>query len=261
MPSLNSVVALTRIGFASRGVMYLIIGYLALRSGRTEDGAGALRTLEGGSGALLLWVMALGFFAYGVWRLSEAAFDTGGHGSDAKGKAARAGGAISGLVHFGLGILAIKLALGSGGGGGDGARSGAAKALEWPFGEVALFVVAAGLLLTGAFQLIKAYKGDFLRDLAPKASRRPWVQWMGRAGYAARGVVFLVMAWFLFKAGLESDAGEAGGMGAALSAFPKTARQLVAFGLLLFGLFSLVEARFRRINDPRLIDRLKDAAA
>lgn len=261
MPSLNSVVGLTRIGFAARGIMYLIIGYLALRSGRTEDGAGALDALSEGSGAVLLWVMAAGFFAYGFWRLSEAWVDSEGHGSDAKGKVARFGGAISGLVHFGLGYLAIKLASGSGGGGGDGARSGAAKALELPLGEIALFIVAAGLFATGAVQLVKAAKADFLHQLAPEAAGQTWVKWMGRAGYAARGLIFLMMAWFLFQAGLNSDPGEAGGMAAALDSFPGTARKAVAAGLLLFGLFSLVEARFRRINDPRVLDRLKAAAS
>jgi hypothetical protein len=257
MPSLNSVVGLTRIGFASRGVMYLIIGYLALRSGRTEDGAGALATLSSGSGQNLLYLMALGFCAYGVWRLSEAAVDSEGHGSDAKGKAVRAGGVISGLIHFGLAYLALKLASGNGGGGGDAAQSGAATALDLPFGGAMLMLVAAGLALTGAFQLIKAFKGDFLRQLDPQAASQAWVKWLGRAGYAARGVVFLAMGWFLFQAAAQSDAGEAGGMAAALDAFPSTLATAVAAGLLLFGLFSFVEARFRRINDPRVIDRLK----
>ncbi|HEY0086168.1 MAG TPA: DUF1206 domain-containing protein [Allosphingosinicella sp.] len=257
MPSLNSVVGLTRIGFASRGVMYLIIGYLALRSGRTEDGAGALKVLSSGSGQILLYLMALGFCAYGVWRLSEAAVDSEGHGSDAKGKAVRAGGVISGLIHFGLAYLALKLASGNGGGGGDAAQSGAATALELPLGGAMLMLVAAGLALTGAFQLIKAFKGDFLRQLDPEAASRAWVKWLGRAGYAARGVVFLAMGWFLFQAAAHSDAGEAGGMAAALDAFPSTLAAAVAAGLLLFGLFSFVEARFRRINDPRVLDRLK----
>jgi hypothetical protein len=257
MFSANAVTTLTRIGFASRGIMYLIIGYLALRTGRTEDGAGALQALSSGSGKALLYLMALGFSAYGFWRLSEAAVDSEAHGSDAKGWTVRAGGAVSGFIHFGLGLLAFKLAQGSGGGGGDSARTGAATALDLPFGGVALMLVAAAVLLTGGFQLIKATKGDFLRHLDPQAARQDWVKWLGRAGYAARGVVFVAIAWFLFQAAAQDNAEEAGGMAAALDAFPDALSTAVAAGLVLFGLFSLVEARFRRINDPRVLDLLK----
>jgi hypothetical protein len=261
MFSVNAVTTLTRVGFASRGIMYLIIGYLALRTGRTEDGAGALAALSSGSGQILLYLMALGFWAYGFWRLSEAAVDSEGHGSDAKGKAVRAGGAVSGFIHFGLGLLALKLAQGSGGGGGDSTQTGAATALDLPFGGVALMLVAAAVLLTGGFQLIKAVKGDFLKHLDPQAARQDWVKWLGRAGYAARGVVFIAIAWFLFQAAAQEDASEAGGMAAALDAFPEALGTAVAAGLLLFGLFSFVEARFRRINDPRVLERLKGKLA
>ncbi|HEX9953783.1 MAG TPA: DUF1206 domain-containing protein [Allosphingosinicella sp.] len=257
MPSVNAVENLTRVGFASRGIMYLTIGYLALKSGRTEDGAGALAVLSSGSGEILLYLMALGFAAYGFWRVSEAVVDSEGHGSDAKGKAVRAGGAISGLIHFGLAFLALKLAGGSGAGGGDSAQSGAATALDLPGGGALLMIAAAGLLLTGLFQLVKAAKGGFLRQLDQEAAQQTWVKWLGRAGYAARGVVFVTMGWFLFQAAVEADAGEAGGMAAALDSFPETLAMAVAFGLLLFGLFSFVEARFRRINDARVLDRLK----
>ncbi|HEY7810118.1 MAG TPA: DUF1206 domain-containing protein [Allosphingosinicella sp.] len=264
MPSVNAVENLTRVGFASRGIMYLTIGYLALKSGRTEDGAGALAVLSSGSGEILLYLMALGFAAYGFWRISEAFVDSEGHGSDAKGKAVRAGGAVSGLIHFGLCFLALKLASGSGGGGGgggDSAQSGAATALDLPLGGALLMIAAAGLLLTGLFQLVKAAKGGFLRQLDPQAAKQTWVKWLGRLGYAARGVVFVTMGWFLFQAAVEADAGEAGGMAAALDSFPDTLAMAVALGLLLFGLFSFVEARFRRINDAKVLDRLKAKVA
>jgi hypothetical protein len=257
-----SFTAATRLGFAARGVMYLVIGYLALRSGRSEDGSGALGFLSGGPAAPLLFAMAAGFFAYGLWRVSEAMIDSEGHGTDLKGSAARAGGAVSGLIHLGLGILAVKLASGSGGGGGSGgadARQTTADALAMPGGELLVLIAAAALGAVGAFQLGRAWAGGFLKHLGGEAARADWVRWLGRAGYGARGIVFLLMGWFLLRAGIGSDAAEAGGMGEALASLPDLVRKVVAAGLFLFGLFSFVEARYRRINDPRVLDRLAGA--
>lgn len=248
--------SLSRAGFAARGIMYGLIGFLALRSGRTEDGAGALEYLASGSGRLLVGLMALGFFGYALWRSSEAIADTEGHGGGAKGMIVRGGGGVSALVHLGLGIFALSLAAGSGGGSQGSSREGAAAALSFPGGATLLIAVAAALAATGLYQLIKAWRGDFLRFLDPEAARRPWVGWFGRAGYAARGVVFLIMAWFLFEAGRDSQAAQAAGMGEALGSLPPRLQLLVAAGLLLFGLFSLVEARHRRINDPKVLERL-----
>lgn len=263
MLSVSGFETFTRIGFAARGLMYVVIGYVALQSGRTEDGAGALKLLSGGSGSLLMWLMAAGFVAYGLWRLSEALIDTEGHGSDAGGVAARLGGAASGIVHLGLAFYAAKLASGTGGGGGaagGGTDSGARTALDLPAGELILYAAAAALLATGAVQLVKAAKLQFLRRLDGAAARQGWVRAIGRAGYAARGLVFLTIAWFFWKAASSSSAGPAGGMSQALDAFPPELRLLVAGGLLLFGLFSFVEARYRRINDPHVIERLKGVA-
>jgi hypothetical protein len=176
--------------------------------------------------------------------------------------AARAGGAVSGLIHLGLSFTAATLAFGQGNGGdgGDGAQQGAASALSFPGGGVALTLAAVALILTGVYQLVKAARGDFLRHLDQKAARQAWVNWVGRAGYAARGIVFLIMGWFLWKAARSSDASEAADMGSALGSLPPTLQMMVAAGLLLFGVFSIVEAVYRRINDPQVIERLKAAA-
>lgn len=261
MPTANSIELLTRMGFAARGVMYILIGYLALRLGRTEDGAGALEWLDSGGGRIVLIVMAVGFLAYAIWRLSEAAIDSEGHGGDAKGIAVRLGGAVSGILHLSFAWLALTMGMGGSGQQGDAAERGASTALTFPGGEAAIAVAAAVLLATGAYQLIKAIKLSFLKHIDPAVAGKPWIAWLGRAGYLARGVVFVVMAHFLWRAGRQSDAEAAGGMDQAMDAMPASLRILVAAGLLMFGVFSLVEARYRRINDPDVLNRLKRTAA
>lgn len=253
---------LARVGFAARGVMYCTIGYLALRMGRSEDGTGALAVLDSGAGRFLVAVMAAGFLGYALWRLSEAWIDSEGNGSDAKGIAIRAGGVVSGLVHLGLSFYAVRLAIGaSGGGGGSGgnAQQGAAAALQLPAGGVLLILGGVALAATGLLQLMKAAKRDFLQHLDLAARRHRWVGLVGSAGYAARGLVFCVIGIFLFEAGRSARASEAGGMAEALNWFSAPVQALVAAGLLLFGLFSLVEARYRRINDAGVRERLSRA--
>ena len=256
MLSTGKMETLTRIGFAARGLMYFTIGFVALRSGRAEDSAGALEQLSG-AGRPLLLLMALGFVAYAIWRLSEAIIDSEGHGDDAKGLAVRAGGAVSGLLHVGLALVALRLGTSRPSGAGNGEQEGAATALSLPGGQWLLGLVAVILLVVGAYQLIKAVRGDFLKHLAPEAARQDWVKWAGRGGYAARGIVFLMIGLFAFRAASAGDSGEAGGMEAALAALPEALFVAVAIGFILFGAFSLVEARYRRINDPKVLDRMK----
>ena len=258
----SAMETLTRIGFAARGLMYLTIGWLALSRGQAEDNQGAIAKLSEGGGSPLLVVMALGFTGYAVWRLSEALVDSEGHGHDPKGLAVRVGGGVSGIVHLLFALFALRLGLGwsSGSGGGGGTEQGAAMAMRLPGGTLLLVVAAAALAGTGLFQLVKAWRADFLKHFSPDVANKPWVQWSGRLGYAARGLVFLVLGWFALTAARSGNAGEAQGPDAALASLPGALFIVVALGFVLFGVFSFIEARYRRITDPKVLDRLKGQA-
>lgn len=241
---------LTRLGFAARGLLYLMIGWLALRSGRTEDSDGILDYLDSGAGRPLLAGIAAGFFAYAAWRLYDAWTDGGSHGDDAKGRAVRAAGAVSGLVHLAVGLAALLHLVGARSGGGDTGEQGAATALALPGGSLWLVLIAAILLVAGAAQLGKAWTRRFLRHLDCPAAARRWIGRLGSAGFLARGIVFLVVAGLFWSAARHESASAAGGLADALAAMPERLRAAVAAGLMLFGLFSLAEARFRRIATP-----------
>ena len=113
--------------------------------------------------------------------------------------------------------------------------------------------------MTGLLQIIKSVRAGFLKHLDQRAARKAWIKATGRAGYAARGVVFLIMASFFWQSARQADASEAGGMGSALASLPPTLQLIVAAGLLLFGVFSIVEAIYRRITDPHVVARLGGA--
>lgn len=241
---------LTRLGFAARGLLYLVIAYLIIRTGRTEDVSGALSYLGEGGGRVLLIVMAAGLIGYGLWRLSDAAFNIERHGSDKKGMAQRLGALGSGLIHLFLAWQAISLLRGaSRSSGGNGAEQGAQTALQLPGGALMLLIAGVVLLGVGGFQLVKAAKCSFCDNLDPRVANEPWVKWAGRLGYAARGIVFLISGFFLLGAGLQSQASEAGGMEQALSWLSNPWDVIVAVGLAAFGVFSLIEARYRVLHD------------
>lgn len=241
----------TRIGFVARGLLYTTIGLLVLRSGRTEDPQGAIEALGTGGGRWLLALMAFGFFAYGLWRLAEAAFgmESGGE-DDAETTGKRAAAGVSGALHLLLGWQTIRLWQGSGASQGSGPQEQASGVLGLPGGPVLLGIVALALVGGGLYQLYEAYRAKFLQRLAEGAGQMEWVQWLGRAGYAARGVVFLLCGYFLGKAALGANASEAGGMDQALDWLSSPTDLIVATGLFLFGLYSLVEARYRRVLRP-----------
>jgi hypothetical protein len=240
---------LTRIGFAARGLLYLVIAYLIVKAGRAEDPSGALGVLAQGAGQWLLILMTAGFVAYGLWRLSDAAFNVEGHEGGGKGLRERLGAGASGIVHLFLAWQAVRLIQGAASGGGGGTEGRAQTALSLPGGQ--LMLVVAGLVLVGVglFQFVKAYKFSFCKHLDSRVANEPWVRWSGRGGYAARGAVFLISGFFLAQAGLQEQASEAGGMAEALAWLTSPWDVLVATGLALFGIFSLIEARYRIIHD------------
>lgn len=252
---------LTRIGFAARGLLYLLVGYLALRLGRAEDAGGALGWLGGRAGGPVVAALALGFAAYGIWRLVDAVFDTQAKGRKLKGIVGRLAGATSGIIHLGLAFSAAKLALGGGSGGdsSDTAESGATTAMSLPGGETLLMTAAAILAIAGIAQLAIAVRRRFLKHLAGEAQRRWWVIAAGAGGHAARGIIFLAAAWLALRAGLDHRPEEAGALADALRTLPDGLYGAVAAGLCLFGVYSLIEARYRIIPDPQVERRVADA--
>ena len=258
MDASAQLTTLTRIGFATRGLLYIVIAVLVIRTGRAEDTSGALEYLGQGGGQLLLGVMAAGLLAYGVWRLADTVFNIERHASDRKGATERGGAAVSGLVHLVLAWQAVRLIQGVASTG-DGTRQGTQAALDLPGGATLVMLAGFVLIGVGLFQLVKAVKASFLRHLDARAARHPAVQWSGRAGYAARGFVFMITGYCLLLAGFTDEASEAGGTSQALAWLTDPWDVLVAVGLFGFGAFSLVEARYRRLHDVPVDDVVQKA--
>jgi hypothetical protein len=238
---------LTRLGFLARGLLYIVIALLVLGTGRTEDLTGALQYVGKGSGRILLIVVAAGMATYGLWRIADAALGMENRGNDGKAYRKRAAAGFIGCIYLYLSYKAVRVLLGEHVD--SGTQQQADKALDLPGGEWVLGIAAAVMLTAGLNQLRKAWKRKFMERLNPEA-QHPLVEWLGRIGYSARGVIFMAVAYLLARAALEHSASKVGGMEQALDALHGPVEYGVALGLMLFGAFSLAEARYRRIHKP-----------
>lgn len=250
--------SLCRVGFLGRGLLYILIAWLVLGTGRTEDLTGALAYLNEGSGRLLLLGIGVGMLAYGLWRLADAAFGMENPGDGGKARSKRAAAGLIGVIYLYLSYKAAALLLA-----GQQATSSpeqqADTVLDLPGGGVILGIAALILLVAGAYQIKTAFSCGFLRRLDSRATA-PLVKWLGRTGYAARGVIFLMVGVMIGRAALDGRSDEAGGMEQALDFLSGPLLYAVALGLLLFGVFSIIEAVFRRIHEPP-IEEIRDLGA
>lgn len=240
---------LARLGFAARGFLYILIAALVILTGETKDLTGALKYVGHGIGKALLAVLAIGMAGYGIWRLCDATFGMESGHDRWKAGAKRVGAAASGVIYCVLAFKAARIIVAQPPSGNE-TQNDAAQALHMWGGELLLFAAAAILAGAGLVQLYKAALATFLRHLDSDAARPWWVQWLGRIGYGARGIIFLTIGYMLFRSGLDRSAAEAGNLGSAMDWLSEPVRQLVAAGLLVFGLFSILEAAYRPIRKP-----------
>ncbi len=248
---------LVRVGYFSRAILYSVLGLITLTSAsRIAEGTnGVFLAIEDyPAGIAILWLMVVGLTAYALFRFTSTFFDIENNGSDAKGWAKRIGHAGSGIGHLALAFSAYKFASsegsGDGGGSGGGAQEMASGVLSAEFGGVVLGILGLAFFATSFFQFKKGVTGEFMHRIssaAPDATR-----WVGGAGYLARGVVYAVIGWSLFQAGfLSAGSDQVKTLGDAVASLADKGFgfTLVAIGLLMFGLFSLVLARYRIIPE------------
>ena len=240
---------LTRLGFAARGLLYILIGVLVFRTGRTEDLTGALEYVGHGTGKLLLLGIAAGLAVYGLWRLADAAFGIESGGGTWKAMRKRAAVGVIGFIYLYLAYKALRVFDAGRAGTGD-TQDHARQVLDLPGGDVILGFAALVMLAASINQLRKAWECSFLERMDEGAGQKLWVKWLGRTGYAARGMIFTVVAYLLGRAALDRNAAEAGGLEQALDFVSSPVELAIAAGLVLFGIFSLLEARYRRIHRP-----------
>ena len=248
---------LARAGFAARGIVYVIMGVLAIKlalgsGGTTANQQGALRAIaEQPFGKVLLILVAIGLGGYALWRFARALLGHGPEGSDSGFD--RVAALASGVVYAGLCAIAVKILLGSGSSG--DAHKTTAGVFGWPAGTWLGGIAGVVLIGVGLYQGYRGISKDFLSDSKTEqmsARTRKWVEWIGTFGHLARAVVFCLVGVFLINAAIDFNPDKAVGLDGALAkvdhaSYGPFLLGLIAAGLIAFGTYSLSDARFRRI--------------
>lgn len=255
---------LARLGFAAKGVVYIFVGLLAAAAatgsgGRTTGSHGALSTIvRQPFGRTAMFVIALGLFGYALWRVIEAVNDPKNRGNSPKGLALRLGSVGKAAAYAALGLSAARLLAHHGGasGGDDHAsRHWTAVLLEKPFGRALVAIIGLSIIGYAIYQFVAAARSKLSKDLdlgSIPPSTRMWIIRLSRFGIAARGVVFVIIGYFLTRAALHRAPSEAKGVGGALRSFYEQpyghlALVVVAIGLAAYGLYQLINSRYRNI--------------
>jgi hypothetical protein len=261
------IIWLARAGYAAKGVVYCVVGLLALlaafgNGGETTGSKGALHNLMNRPfGKVTVSLLAVGLAGYALWCFVQAARDPEHDGSDGKGMAKRAWRFAKGLLHLSLVAAAIGMVTGrgSGGGGDSNIDKWTAKLMAMPWGVWLVGIVAAGVAIYGARQLWRAWKVDLDKMLAlgdmPPEARRPVVN-VSRFGIGARGVVFVIMGFGLGLAAYHTDPSEAKGVGESLrwlttQPYGPWLLAIVAAGLMAYGFYEFVRAGYRVIRPEK----------
>ncbi|NNJ06257.1 DUF1206 domain-containing protein [Streptomyces sp. PKU-MA01144] len=251
-----------RWGLAARGAIYLLIGVLALEvafgsdGGREADRGGALEELSAQPfGTVLLWAVGAGLVGMVLWRLSEALF--GAAGPDGRKARKRALSAARCVFYAFVAYSVLAFAVGDRGSGSSDRQSRdiTARALELPAGQWIVGIGGVGIACAGVWIGVRAALRKYrkhLRTAAMSRRARRAVDVTGVAGGVARGLVFAVAGGFATRAALTYDPSDAKGLDDTLRTFAATAAGpsllvATATGLALFGVFSFLMARWRRV--------------
>ncbi len=252
---------LARAGFVALGILYALIGIIALEiafghSHQQADRSGAVRLVAATPfGSVILWLLVVGFAGMTLWRLSEAIWGAAGPGGH---KATNRLGSLGRAVLYAAityGILKYALGLGAPASSNKQSQDLTATALHYPGGQAIVAIVGIIIAGAGIAVMYQAWQGRFLRNMrmgSASARTRTAVTRLGQIGGVARGAVFVTIGIFLTVAAVDAKPGQAKGIDSALRVFAHTPLgpwllALVAIGLVMFGAFSCCEARWRDV--------------
>lgn len=250
-----------RFGLASKGVVYFLMGTLSVLaafglSREKGDKAEAFKFIyDQPFGRLILIGVALGLFGYVMLRMFQAFKDTENKGNDWKGIFNRIGYGMSALLYLAIGAYALKLVFRgvTGGGDSDSRQFVVSKVLEYPGGEYVVGIAALIVAGMGIYQASRGITGSFMKKVSlVRSNMKDAFKTAGTIGYISRGIVLVIIGYFLLHAAWLSNPDEAQGTGAAFdfleNKFGSFMMAMVALGLAGYGVFCFVKAKYQKID-------------
>jgi Domain of Unknown Function (DUF1206) len=251
--------ALARAGLTARGILYILIGWIAIlvalgQSSHEADQQGALQLLAGQPyGLVSLWLLGIGFAGYALWRLSEAAFGVTGDGN---GAGPRLKSLVRAVIYAFFAYLTFKIISGAGGGSQASRQQDmTAKVMHHPGGQWLVGIAGLAIVIAGLVLVFEGIRRKFLKylrlsQMSPRTRRL--VEWLGTIGTAARGAVFALAGVLVVEAAVTYKPAKAGGIDKALltlrdQPYGEVLLFLAALGLIVFGIYGLCEARWRKV--------------
>lgn len=249
---------LARAGLTARGVIYILVGWVALlvalgHSSGEADQQGALHLLAGKPyGLVSLWLLGIGFAAYALWRLSEAAFGVTG---EPPGAGPRLKSLARAVIYAALSYLTFTVIAGTDRSQSRQQQDMTASAMQHPAGRVVVGLVGGAIVICGIVLVVEGARKKFMKLLKTaqmSARMRRVVELFGMTGTIARGLVFTLVGALVIAAAVTHKASESGGIDKALltlrnQPFGEFLMILAALGLVVFGVYGLCEARWRRV--------------
>jgi Domain of Unknown Function (DUF1206) len=251
-----------RLGYASKAMIYAIVGGLAIaaatnRGGRVTDTSGALRViLTQPFGRGLLFVLAAGLCGYAAWRILDSIIDPDRNGTDFDGLVTRIGNTVRGIVYGALGVEAFRLARGLGGSNGNDAEMWTARIMDWPLGVWLIALAGAIVTVYGGREVIRSVKGNVDPTVDYSAAPARWRQLLiqiSRFGIGARGMIIVTLGIFLVRAAVQHDPSEAHGTRESVIELANAASgrwllAAIAAGLIAYAVDQAAHAMWRRIR-------------
>ncbi|MBY6036504.1 DUF1206 domain-containing protein [Fictibacillus nanhaiensis] len=252
-----------RIGYFSKGIVYIVIGILALLTStgfkaNEASSKGALYTIaQQPFGPALLIVLAIGLSAYAFWQLMKAVFDPECVNHHWKRWFSRFGYLFVAGVYIAMCISALRILFRARGESSDKAyQTLSAQMLSQPFGQ--LFIAVAGLVvgIIGIVFLFRALSRKFKKNLKKNEMNKKewrWSGYIGTFGMTARGFVFMIIGFFLIRTAILADPEETKGLDGALGElaaqpFGPVLLAVVSLGFVSYGVYMFASAKYRRLN-------------
>jgi hypothetical protein len=254
-----------RLGHAAKGVLYGLIGLLTLNSLRnaSQETGGSETVLiklnHYPLGRVILAVLAVGLVGYTIWRIIQAVLNLGHFGEMSVQRLIQRGGYVSsGLTYLGVAYTAARLAAGAAVEADDSVEDAVSIMFDWSLGPWILLGVSVGVVGVGLAYVYGAYSGSFIGEFRKglHAPVRRGARLMGKIGFTARGVSFVLIGLYLAKAAYFVDDDSAGGLGQTFGqvregAFGGIWLSAIAIGFIAYALYMIVAACYREFPDLR----------